>query len=212
MEDAERFISMTLSVEWRRLLNVRAFSVVAVCMCLVFVYLINRLVMFENVDRSISGGMYAKMEHFTRAYPTGDEISAYLSDATLLLSRPPVDNRVYYFDEDHNYIVWRDNIPYLGTWSSAPFIKIMTFEGRWRITTVNLFCHWAFDVHSGYISNQVDNCYIVESLDQLFTDPHATHEYRKGNIFKLSKSKVPFPLPSSDITIDHLLPAIQKVR
>ncbi|HSV25063.1 MAG TPA: hypothetical protein VLJ17_18770, partial [Xanthobacteraceae bacterium] len=64
---------------------------------------------------------------------------------------------------------------------------------------------FALDIYSGYAVNQDDNCYIVELIDQLFASSHATREYRKGNIFKLSKSKVPFPLPSSDITIDHLL-------
>jgi len=198
---------MTLSVKisiCRRKLNVRTFSVLAICMCLAFVYLINRFVMFENVDRSISGSFYAKMAHLTRAYPSDNEISTYLSDATLLLSRPH-DNRVYYFDDDHNYILWRDNIPYLGTWSSAPFIKIMTFEGRWRITTVNLFCNLPLDIYNGYPVNYEGNCYVVELIDQLFAYSHAAREYRNGNIFKLSKSKVPFPLPSSDITIDHLL-------
>ncbi|HSV22970.1 MAG TPA: hypothetical protein VLJ17_08075, partial [Xanthobacteraceae bacterium] len=64
---------MTLSVKisiCRRLLDVRAFRVVAICMCIAFVYIINRFVMFENVNRSIGENFFAKMAHFTRAYPT----------------------------------------------------------------------------------------------------------------------------------------------
>ena len=186
-----------------------ALAVTAIAALFALAIIVDAKVIFENLDQSIARfdrqrtERFAK-ERFARHYPTYNEINEYLSDATILISHPP-SNTVYYFDERSNYIKWRGNEISFGIWSSSPYVKIMTFETKWRIAIVNSYCHWLLD-EPAYA--QQDNCSIIESLDWMFRYLGSDPEYRKGNVFKLSRgSPPPFSLPTTKISIDGLLAA-----
>src|SRR5262249_43335180 len=132
------------------------------------------------------------------------------SDATILMSHPP-STFIYYFDDRSNYIRWQTNDFSFGFWTSSPYVSIMTFGGKWRITIANSYCHWLLD-EPKYA--QQDSCSIVGPLDRMFRYLGTYPEYRKGNVFKLARGVPPprFIMPRTKTSIDELLAAMAKAR
>ena len=148
-------------------------------------------------------------QHFNAAFPTEKDIEAYLSNATILLSDGSFQQAVYYFDEPHHFLQWRNDGTsntnlVAGEWFTKWYLLPMEINGRWRVALVYSFCKWfpALDAEP-----PEDSCKIVEDLNLLFAWGGATREYRAGNVFKLSAAgTASFPLPSrTRLSIDGLL-------
>jgi len=189
-----------------------AIVVTAIAALFALAILIDVKVRFENLDRVTFRNRAGvdilereRLDRFTSPYPTYNGIKEYLSDATILISHPP-SNVVYYFDDRSNYIHWHDNEIRFGVWSSSPYVAIMVLETKWRITIVNSYCGWLLD-EPEYA--QQDNCTIVRSLDRMFRYSGSYSEYRRGNVFKLSKGSPPrLSMPTANISIDELVAAM----
>jgi len=167
-------------------------------------YFIDRYVIFEDINRFGFWSSYAKEAHFSRMYPSEDEVRSYLVDATILMSSPP-NTVVYYFDNKNEYVAWEGSQISFGTWTLSKVIKIMTLDQRKRITIATIFCRWSDDLQS-------DNCLVVSSLDHMlpFYSNNATRQYKKGNVFHLSSDhSPPMRMPSSALTIESLLKEVE---
>src|SRR5262245_51431934 len=93
-----------------------ALAVTAIVALLALNIIVRDKVRFENLDRVTFRNRAGvdilereRVDRFTSAYPTYNEIKEYLSDATILTSRRPRNVVVYYFDDRSNYIQWHDN-------------------------------------------------------------------------------------------------------
>src|SRR5258708_34212535 len=95
------------------------------------IYLIHDRVMFQRLDQtkiSALPELAAENEDtFSRNYPSYEEINAYLSDSTILISDPRI-NGVSYFDNSHNFISWGHGGLKFGAWSSKPYLKFLVLE------------------------------------------------------------------------------------
>ena len=142
--------------------------------------------------------------HFNLNFPSADAIQSYLHEATLLISDPLVGNRVFYFDEGHGYVKWRENVIENGVWWTSPRVQILFLGSRWRVAIVQTFCMFEFGLPPGV---QEDNCYSVGSLDSLLgAGRRSRREYREGNVFNLEVGRhPPVPLPRSEVSISYLL-------
>jgi hypothetical protein len=143
-------------------------------------------------------------EYFAKTFPSSSDIESYLSNATLLISKPPLGNVIYYFDEYRHFTLWHDNIVEGGEWWLIPKLQMLRLGKQWRFAVVQSFCRSV----SGMLADaQKDNCYSVESVDSLPSrGAGSRREYSKGNVFGLSTERsAPFQLPSSQISIASLL-------
>jgi hypothetical protein len=146
---------------------------------------------------------------FRASYPTDKEIEAYLTNATILVSDGGFYQAIYYFDEPHHFLQWRNDgssntALIAGEWFTKWYLLPMELNGRWRFARVYSFCWWFPSMNAELPQ---DSCSIVERLDFLFGASDATREYRLGNIFKLSAGgTAPFPLPNrTRLSIDGLV-------
>lgn len=142
-------------------------------------------------------------EYFSRKFPDFSDIERYLSNSTLLRSRPPSGNEVFYFDNDQNFYSWkRGREVEIGKWHASPSLQIIGLSGQWRVAIVYVFCMTFAD--RPQIAQQ-DSCYHVMSLRSLLARGRGTyHEIGKGDVFGLASRKAPFDLPTSQITIESL--------
>jgi hypothetical protein len=143
-------------------------------------------------------------EYFAKQFPSSSEIESYLSDATLLISKPPLGNVIYYFDKPHQFTSWHDNVVEGGAWWSFSKLQILRLGKRWRVAIVPSFCMTL----SGLTADaQNHSCYSVESVDSLLSRGNGSRrEYNKGNTFGLAAERsAPFRLPGSEISIASLL-------
>jgi hypothetical protein len=152
---------------------------------------------------------------FNASFPNDREIEKYLTNATILVSDGSFVQAVYYFDEPHHFLQWRNEglqktDLIAGEWFTEWYFLPMELKGRWRIAFVHAFCHW---FPAMYAEMPQDSCSIVGNLNFLFGVAGAVREYRVGNIFKLSVGgHAPFPLPNqTQLSIEGLL-ALQKAQ
>jgi hypothetical protein len=169
-------------------------------------YFLDPYIRFENVGR-YGWKAYDKEIFFSQNYPSEEDVRARLDDVTILASSPP-NNIVFYFDNRDQYVEWIGDRLSFGSWKLRPIIKIMRYNSRMRVTSATIICYWHYDMPA---AAQLENCSVVQSLDHLVQSySNASHEYRKGNVFGLSKGKsAPMRLPISAISIDSLLSSIQ---
>lgn len=149
----------------------------------------------------------AKEEYFSRQFPTTKEIEDYWFDSTLLVSDPPTQNHVYYFDKTYHRTEWRST--YLNTerWIISPFQEKLKLGSQFRTVTIQCFA-----VLIG-VGNAQRDCVPVDTLDRMIIrHKTGTREYRKGDVFGLSgRKKAPFYLPMKEpITIDSVLAELQR--
>jgi hypothetical protein len=172
-----------------------------------------RIVSLDNMfDPKYGHRVGRREEYFSREFPSAQDIEAYLFDSTLLISKPPRNSRVYYFDRDYNYITWRGNLIEKGKWRSlARGWQVIRFGDRWRFAAVQSFCVLSLAMPA---DAQQDNCYPVETTQSLFTQGLGTaRERRKGDVFGLSlRAAAPFELPDKLVTIDSLLEQLPGAR
>lgn len=146
-------------------------------------------------------------QHFTQNFPSSKDIKAYLSNSTILRSRPPLGNGIFYFDESNGFVFWHDNTIETGEWWVSSQLQLLLLGGQWRLAIEQIFC-WSFSGRSRV--SQSDNCYGVQRLDSLLAGGREMRrEYRKDNLFDLTPGK-PAPyelLLKSEISIDSLLAA-----
>lgn len=144
-----------------------------------------------------------RQQYFTQVFPSENDIIEHLSDVTILHSRPPIGNDVFYFSSQRMFLFWKNNTVETGIWRLRPKLEIITFDGRWRVAVVQSFCRW-FPARAA--ETQQDNCYLLHSLDAILAYGRDTRtEYRKGNALKLSEgARPPFQLPTTEISIDGL--------
>lgn len=172
----------------------------------VYVFLYERVSVVRLDDRFDPKYGYdvgRREEYFNQKFPDYSDIERYLSNATLLRSRPPSGNEVFYFDNDQNFYSWkRAREVETGKWSASPRAQIIRLGVRWRIAIVYVFCMTFSDRP---LVAQQDNCYSVGSLRSLLARGRGTyHEIGKGDVFGLASRKAPFDLPTSQITIESL--------
>lgn len=164
-----------------------------------------RIVRLDSIfDPAYGYSVEYREQYFASNFPSSNDINAYLSDSTILISHPSSGTSVYYFDKSHGFIHWRDHNLEAGKWWISPNLQIITLGNRWRVAVVYLFCTWFFKMEA--IAQQ-ENCYYVVSLDSIFARGSGSRrENRTGNIFNLAIDKqAPGRLPKSEITIDSLL-------
>jgi hypothetical protein len=191
----------------RRVVRILGFLTAAVLVVWLYVFAYDHVsvVRLDNMyDPKYGDRVGRRDEYFAADFPSSADIEKYLLDSTLLFSQPPRGNRVYYFDGDHKFISWREDIIHSGKWWTSPRLQIIRLGERWRAAVVYTFCSLSFDMPA---DAQRDNCYGVETITSLLArGPGSTREYRKGNVFGLFDNKpAPFRLPNSAITIDSLL-------
>jgi hypothetical protein len=172
----------------------------------VYLFALDR-VHFVQLDRIREGSLgYPsgyRQRYFAQVFPSENDITEYLSDVTILHSRPPIGNDVFFFSSHHIYLFWKNNTVETGIWRLRPKLEIITFDGRWRVAVVHSFCRWNPNEAA---ETQQDNCYLLHSLDAILAYGRDTRtEYRKGNALKLSEGqRPPFQLPTTEISIDGL--------
>lgn len=164
-----------------------------------------RIVRLDNLyDPQYGYPVGREEQHFNQNFPSSSEIKTYLSNSTILHSRPPIGNEVFYFDENYGFVIWYGNTIEAGRWWLSPRLQLLLLGERWRLAIVQTFC-MSFSNRSEI--SQQDTCYSVQTLVSLLARGRGTrHEYRKGNAFGLAPDKsAPFQLPmNSEISIDSL--------
>lgn len=160
-----------------------------------------RVVRLEEIfDPAYGFPLDYRERYFNRDFPAASTIKNYLHDATLLISRPPTGNRVYYFDKDQGFVSWRDNVIDSGVWWTSPEVQILYLGARWRVAVVQIFCMSRFGIPRGA---QQDNCYSVGQLESLLAAGKGSRrDYREGNVFHLqADNPPPLQLPNSELSI-----------
>lgn len=165
-----------------------------------------RIVRLDNLyDPQYGYSVGREEQHFNQNFPSLNEIKTYLSNSTILHSRPPTGNEVFYFDGNDGFVFWHDSAVETGKWWLIPRLQILLLGERWRLAIVQTFC-MSFSNRSKI--SQQNNCYYVQSFASLLARGRGTwHEYRKENVFGLAPDKpAPFQLPmKSEISINSLL-------
>lgn len=177
-----------------------------------FVYDHVRVVRLDDIFNPTYGSPVGSREaYFTKDFPSSGDISHFLLDTTLVVSEPPRGNEVFYFDKDHNLVLWRDNIVQGGEWRSSSELQILKLGKERRFAIVQTFCILFL---GPVASPQIDNCYSVADVDSLLPRrPEARKERVAGNIFNLAPGKSPpFNLPRSEISVASLLQSMQDKR
>jgi hypothetical protein len=162
---------------------------------------VSRHFITENIDHFALWSDESKKRYFSETFPTRNEIERYLSNATILISHPPIGNTVYYFDSDGRYYYWHgnDNMIGRGHWFLYPRIVRRIYNGRSRFDLAYLFCR---ELDDGSFTD--DNCVLLGSTDQIMKY-HAFREYAKGDVFNLSElQSPPFDLPPRPISMEQL--------
>jgi hypothetical protein len=191
----------------RRVLRIAGFLAAGILAVWLFIFASDhvRIVRLDNMYSPKYGDRVGRREeYFDASFPSFEEIESYLSDATLVFSQPPGGNRVYYFDRDHRFISWSENVIEAGKWWTSPGVQIIRLGHRWRFAVVQHFCTLSLGMPA---DAQQDNCYAVEKITSLLSQGLGSkRDYRKGNVLGLSDSKpAPFRLPDTPVTIDSLL-------
>ena len=199
IDPAKRF-GTRRAIAWGGLAGI----VLATCLA-VYVSANVRIVRLDNIYNPEYGYRVGRREeHFSNKFPTTQDIETYLFDSTLLVSNPPHQSVVRYFDREHNYISWHSNLIESGKWWSSPEWQLIRLGDRWRFATVQTFCTISL-VFGVPETGRQDNCYSVETTSSLFSFG-GTREHRSGDVFKLTgRQAAPFKIPDKPITIDSLL-------
>jgi hypothetical protein len=167
----------------------------------------NDLVIYNDVNDVGAMNEAEKARFFEHTYPTAEQISDYLSDATIVISYNMIrlgapghlyENKIIYLDTDHRYYQWRAsgiNEFDTGSWSIRDRFMISNFHGRRKYQWVELFC-----LRDNRLSpqDQVDNCKIADGLGRLLSRGYEQlNEYRKGDTFSISNGvDLPFRIPN----------------
>ena len=201
MKIARRFISA--KIIWRTLIIV---CLLGAAWLYVFIYDNFKIVRLDATydPRDYRDAELIKERYFSRNFPSLSEIDSYLSDATIVVSHPPVGNAVYYFDKNRKVLWWHGDQISAGEWKAIPNLQLITFGAQWRFAVVYKFC-WSFSDRSAI--EQQDSCYYLTSLDWIFSAANSLREYRKGDLFGLNKvgKEQIGRLPESNISIEQLL-------
>lgn len=203
----------------KRLLLRIAVPAVLLFLCIFTLIKYNELAIYDDIDNIAFTNESDKARIFEHEYPTAEQISDYLSDATIVysydMSKPDAskhvyENKIIYLDTDHHYYQWRaagKNVSSFdaGSWSIRDRFMISKFRGRRRYQWVQLFCR-----HDKYLAPQyqIDNCRIAYELVPLFSRGYKqVYDYKKGNAFNISEgTKLPFEIPvDSPASFDKLL-------
>jgi hypothetical protein len=205
-----RYMITSRKMMGRRVVRILGFlvaGILAVWLC-IYVSGYVRVVRLDDIfDPKYGYRVGLREEYFSRDFPNAKDIESYLFDSTLLISNPPLGNGVYYFDKDHKYLFWHENLIEAGKWWVFPSWQLIRLGNRWRLATVQTFCALSFALPT---DAQQDNCYFVETTTSLLGQGHGSErEYRKGNVLGLlSNQQAPFRLPTSAITINSLLSSL----
>jgi hypothetical protein len=78
-------------------------------------------------------------EYFAKTFPSSSDIESYLSNATLLISKPPLGNVIYYFDEYRHFTLWHDNIVEGGEWWLILNCRCSGLANNGALLSFNLF-------------------------------------------------------------------------
>jgi hypothetical protein len=172
----------------------------------VFIYDNFRIIRLDSIysPATYRDAELIKQRIFSQKIPSLNEIDDYLSDATVVVSHPPVGNAVYYFDSDRKIFWWHGDQISTGVWKATPNVQLIIFGTQWRLAIVYKFC-WSFSDRVAI--EQQDSCYYLTSLDWIFSFANSHREYRKGDLFgldKVEKGQVG-KLPESNISIEQLL-------
>ncbi len=164
-----------------------------------------RIVRLENYFSPANGYTIEFQErYFTQTFASSRDIQSYLNDSTFLIFSQGSGNSVFYFDNDHSFLYWRDNHIENGKWWATPYLEFIYLGNRRRIAVVYSFCKWFFETEP---EAQQDNCRFAENVESVLPQGRDTSlEIRKGNVFRLGSSKLaPTRLPLKKITIDSLM-------
>ena len=96
--------------------------------------------------------------------PSTEEVEAYLSGKTFVISMPPIGNSAYYFSKNHDVFAWHGIEVAIGTWTVTSHIVPMIYNNRFKFRIVSHLCKIFLTQPE---SNQ-DNCHIVRNLDDIF--------------------------------------------
>jgi hypothetical protein len=166
----------------------------------------NEFVIYNDIDNIGTMNEAEKAHFFENIYPTAEQISDYLRDATILFSynrarsgapARSYENEIIYLDTDRHYYEWRasgKNEFDSGSWSIHDRFMISNFRGTRKYQRVQVFCR-----HDKYLlpQYQTDNCRIADGLVRLLSRGYdQVYEYRKGNAFGISEgTELPFIIP-----------------
>jgi hypothetical protein len=161
----------------------------------------------QNIDDFFRWPPDKKESFFLETFPSRREIEDYLLNTTILISHPPIGNSVYYFDKDQHTFNWHGNQIIKGHWFLYPMIDRRVYNGKWRFDLAYSFCR---ELDDGSFTE--DNCILLGSTSQIFAG-FGELDYAKGDIFDLSnRSKPPFTMPTTAISIEQLRTAISQLR
>jgi hypothetical protein len=146
--------------------------------------------------------------YFAKNFPSSGEIEEFLLNTTLVISKPPRGNEVYYFSKDHKLVLWHDKNIEDGEWWSSPKLQILILGQKRRFAVVQSFC---ISFLGPAAAPPLDNCYSVEDVESLLSRGLDSRKERvTGNPFNLGQgNSPPFDLPKSEISIASLLRSIQ---
>jgi len=138
----------------------------------------NEFVIYNDIDNIGTMNEAEKAHFFENIYPTAEQISDYLRDATILFSynrarsgapARSYENEIIYLDTDRHYYEWRasgKNEFDSGSWSIHDRFMISNFRGTRKYQRVQVFCR-----HDKYLlpQYQTDNCRIADGLVRLLS-------------------------------------------
>jgi len=152
---------------------------------------------------------HKKERLFFESFPTAEDINSKLSNVTIVFSasddgvHSTLGNEVVYFDNKHALVQWFDGDKklYHGRWAIRPEYLLLTYKGKWRFATIQVYCFLLAEVDP--IAQQ-ENCREMESIDDVIPTSGTT-EYAPGDVFHLLEMKrPPFDLPRTKLTVAEL--------
>jgi hypothetical protein len=205
---------------WRPIIKLATLFIIATAAAIYVFLKYDELVIYRDVGNIGAMTDAERAREFEREYPTADQISNYLNDATVVVSvrtskpeaaRQIYGNTIFYLDSNNRYYAWDAGNPYgrytsrAGNWSISPHFLISKFHDKRRYRWVQVIC-----IFNKYMAPQfqAENCEIVSDFKALpLWGNHSSREYRKGNVFGVSgEGDLPFSIPNNaPVTMDSLI-------
>ena len=129
------------------------------------------------------GGNIAGFREWSKVYPSYQDVSNYLTDATLIISSQ-FDNEIVFSGNNKSLIVWYGSQISEGYWTSNGMLQRISWNDDSKWVVVQKFCtHFSEEESQGL-------CIIVDSVASILANGKNVQRI-PGNVFDLQSGRSP---------------------